>query len=160
MPNCVRVCNYDHIHRGKTGERQPTAVSIAECANNAQREQVFNLLTDKELKDWKEGKIMRKRAQTAMQRDRNTYLFKTCDEIKKRNSEAKINFLTRGMALSGNIPAHAQDKDGLGRQFSCLILTNRERAPLLQRSFWFCGRCPSLGSRAANLSKIVLIYYL
>jgi len=140
-------------------------VSIAECANNAQREQVFNLLTDKELKDWKEGKIMRKRAQTAMQRDRNTYLFKACDEIKKRNSEAKVDFLTRRVVLPGNTPAYAQDKDGLGgatpRLHSRHAHSNKPgEAPLLQRSFWFCGRCPSLGSRAANLSKIVLIYYL
>ena len=117
IPHCPRVCNYDHIHKGKTGERQPTAVSIVEFANNAQREQVFSFLKDKALQDKKGGKVSCKRAQTAMQRDRNSNLFKACDEIKKCNSEAKVEFLSRRVILPGNVPAYVQDKDGLGGHF-------------------------------------------
>jgi len=117
IPGCPPVCHYDHILKGRPGERQPTGVTVCEFGNSAQREQVFNQLKDKILKDNQGGTIMCKRAQTTLQRDRNTKLHKACDEVKKRNADAKIDFMSRRVMLPGDVPVYAQDKDGLGGRF-------------------------------------------
>ena len=118
--DCPAHVGIEHVHKGKKGSREVTHVSLIEFRSNADREKAFEVLSSEVVKDEKDGSLMFKRARSSVQKQRNDFLVKACDLIKKKapaGKEVKIDWKNRKVLCQGE-DAFIQDRELSGGSFA------------------------------------------
>ena len=104
--------HFDHIHRGKAGERSVTKVSLVEFRCNADREKAFELTKGLDFKDGSGAKLGCKRARTNLQKQRNDALIGAEKALKEKlgiPGDVKIDWENRRVVSKGE-PAFEQKR--------------------------------------------------
>ena len=112
VSGCPSPVYFDHIHKGKAGERSVTKVSLVEFRCNADREKAFQLTKDLEFKDGSGAKLGCKRARTNLQKQRNDALVGAERALKEKlgaSADVKIDWENRRVVSKGE-PAFEQKR--------------------------------------------------
>ena len=79
----VKSSNVEHIYKGPPGQRELTDMCIVEFGSNSVREQALKELNKHKIHDASDQELLVDRAKTANQLQRNNYLRKVSDALKK-----------------------------------------------------------------------------